>query len=306
MERFRQIGYKILFPGPAVVGFGAVAAAALLGYVFAFAREDSPIAYPAYVLSAYALTIACAWAAKSGKRAKKELEAIIHKIPLAHRCLTDLPFRLHVSLYLALGFNVLYAGLKFGLGVYYHSVWFGTLAVYYFLLAVMRFMLLRHAKRKAFGAELISELEQFRMCGVILLLMNVALLGVVVLVVRKNEGFQYAGYLIYVMAMYAFYNMITAVRNVVKFRQFNSPVMSAAKVINLASALVSMLALETAMLNQFSKETDPEAFRQVMTAATGGCVCVMVLAIAVYMIARSTRQIGRLRTQALEEGEEKQ
>lgn len=60
----------------------------------------------------------------------------------------------------------------------------------------------------------------------ILLLMNVALLGVVVLVVQDNESFHYAGYLIYVVAMHAFYNIISAVMDVVKYRKYNSPVMS--------------------------------------------------------------------------------
>ena len=45
------------------------------------------------------------------------------------------------------------------------------------------------------------------------------------------------------MAMYAFYNIITPVMNVVKYRKYRSPVMSAAKVINLAAALVGQSAV---------------------------------------------------------------
>ena len=99
--------------------------------------------------------------------------------------------------------------------------------------------------------------------------------------IRKNEGFQYAGYLIYIMAMYAFYNIITAVMNVVKYRKYRSPVMSAAKVVSLAATLVSMLSLETAMLTQFGS-TDSEQSRRIMTACTGAGVCTMILAMAVY------------------------
>ena len=46
--------------------------------------------------------------------------------------------------------------------------------------------------------------------------MNVALAGIVILVVHENSGFEYPGMLIYVMAMYAFYAAITAVWNVVQ------------------------------------------------------------------------------------------
>ena len=295
MGRFKRILHRLLFPGPAVVLLSVPTAAVLLIDKFAFAGEYSPIAYPSYVFSAYTLTIVCAWVVKNGRSAKAGLTSAIHRIPLAHRYLTDVSFRLHVSLYLSLGMNVLYAVMKFIFGVWYHSVWFGTLAVYYFFLAVMRFGLLYHANRNGFGKNIPAELRQYRMCGIVLMLMNVALSGVVILVVRKNEGFQYAGYLIYFMAMYAFYNMIMAVMNVVKYRKYHSPVMSAAKVISLAAALVSMLSLETAMLAQFDKGQNPKPFRRIMTGCTGGGVCAMVLGIAVYMVIQSTKQLGQLK-----------
>ena len=92
------------------------------------------------------------------------------------------------------------------------------------------------------------------------------------------------------MAMYAFYNIITAVMNVVKYRKYRSPVMSAAKVVSLAAALVSMLSLETAMLTQFGS-TDSEMFRRIMTSCTGAGVCTIILAMAVYMIYHATREL---------------
>ncbi|MGM9618666.1 MAG: hypothetical protein ACI3W8_02335 [Oscillospiraceae bacterium] len=303
MERFGRILRRALFPGPAVVIISVPLAAALLTYTFACEQEDSPVAYLAYVLSAYSLTIVCAWTAKYARGARRTVETAIHRNRLAHRYLTDVSFKTHVSLYVSLGLNLLYAALKLFYGVYYRSVWFGTLAVYYILLAVMRFSLLRHVSRNALGKNLASELRQYRLCGVILMLMNIALTGVVILVVQKNEGFAYAGYLIYVMAMYAFYNIITAVRDVVRFRKYKSPVMSAAKAVRLAAALVSMLSLETAMLTQFDERNGP-AFRQLMTGLTGGGVCLLVLAMAVFMIARASGQLRALREQGAGETEE--
>ena len=290
MERFKQILLKILFPGLAVVAISVPVAAALLTYIFAFGHEYSPVAYVSYAFSAYSFTILCASVVKKSRGAKQDIQQVIHNNKLAHRYLTDIPFKVQVSLYLSLGINIFYAGLKLFYSVYYCSVWFATLGVYYFMLAVMRFLLLRHSNRNAFGEDLVSELKQYRMCGVILMMMNIALSGVVVLVVSDNEGFAYAGYLVYVMAMYAFYNMITAVRDVVKYRKFNSPVMSAAKAVKLAAALVSMLSLETAMLAQFNEREDP-VFRKLMSGITGGCVCMVVLGIAVFMIVKSTRQL---------------
>lgn len=287
MERFKRILNRFLFPGTAVVVISVPVAAALLIYIFTQGEEYSPIAYLSYTLSAYSLTIVCAWIVRFPK---KDFKAVLHRNPYVHRYLTDVPFKIHVSLYLSLGINLLFAALKLFFGIFYRSVWFGTLAVYYFMLAVMRFLLLRHVNRNGIGTNIRSERKRYRLCGIILLLMNSALSGVVILVVRKNEGFRYPGYLIYVVAMYAFYNIITAVMEVVKYRKYKSPVMSAAKAIKLAAAMVSMLALETAMLAQFDAENGPR-FRQLMTGLTGGGVCLIVLVMAVFMIVQSTKQL---------------
>lgn len=65
--------------------------------------------------------------------------------------------------------------------------------------------------------------------------------------------------------------------------------MSAAKVISLTAALVSMLSLETAMLAQFGR--DDVRLRQIMISATGTGVCAIVLGMAVFMIAKSTKAL---------------
>ena len=137
-----------------------------------------------------------------------------------------------------------------------------------------------------------SGWRRYRFCGVVLLFMNQALAVIAVIVVKQNKGFEYAGFLIYAMALYAFYVVITSVINVVKFRKYGSPTMSAAKAINLTAALVSMLSLETAMLAQFGG--DDVMFRQIMTSATGAGVCTIVLGMAVFMIAKSTKVLKNI------------
>lgn len=291
MDRFKKILHKLLFPGLAAVLISVPIAAAFLCYTFLSKDESSPIAYVSYALSAYSLTIVCAQIAKLPR---DRFRAALHRNPHIHRYLTDIPFRTHVSLYLSLGINLLFAAMKLYYGVRYRSIWFGTLAVYYIFLAVMRFLLLRHLSRTGIGKDFASELRQYRLCGVILLLMNTALLGVVILVVVEKEGFSYKGYLIYVVAMYAFYSVISAARDVVKYRKYSSPVLSASKAIKLAAALVSMLSLETAMLAQFGAQSS-EQFRLIMTGLTGCAICLLVLATAIVMLCRSGQQLQALK-----------
>ena len=150
----------------------------------------------------------------------------------------------------------------------------------------------RQIHRKPVGKDITAEFRRYRACGVILLLMNQALVGIIIYMVTQNRGFSYPGLMIYAMAMYTFYITISDVFNVVKYRNHGSPVISAAKTISLTAALVSMLSLETAMLAQFG--SDETEFRRIMLGISGGVVCAFVLAMAVFMIARSTKKLTRL------------
>ena len=295
MKRFKEIIWKILFPNAASLLSLGLISAVLLICTFAFHFKHTIFAYLSYTLSAYTTTTACLMAYI---KIKNTIALLENKNENVKRYLNDVSFRTHVSLYASLSINIVYAIAKFIAGIFYHSFWFGSIAVYYFCLAAMRFMLLRHANRNAFGKDQIAEYKQYRICGATLMLLNLALTGMVILVVVKNYTYQYPGTMIYAMGAYTFYNTITAIINVAKFRQQNSPALSAAKVINLASALVSMLALETAMLEQFGSGESP-MFRRTMTSATGGAICLIVLGMAVYMVVRSTRKLTRLKNQAV-------
>ena len=290
MGRWKRICKRLLFPKWQLVLLSVPVAVAGLVYAFTGDRQEEWVAIPAYVFSFCSLTWVCALVVSSAGHWRQDIAGVIDRTPVVKRYLTDVSFSMNVSLYRSLGLNVFYAVSKLGFGIYYRSAWFVILAAYYLLLAIMRFSLLRYFARNAYGADPKAEWKRYRLCGWLLLVMNIALTGMVILVVLKNEGFHYAGYLIYVMAVYAFYSVTMAVRNVVKYRKYHSPVMWAAKALQLAAALVSMLALETAMLAQFG-ENDTARSRMVMTGCTGAGVCAIVLGIAVYMIVRSTKKL---------------
>lgn len=297
-QKMMKIMKKIFFLPPVPTLLIAIPSFVFVFYVLAKETVAPVIAYFSYVLSAYAMIITITGTVDIVKWIRKGIDQHpfvrrILSIPFVERYFSETIFRAEVSLYPSLLINLLYAGIKLFSGIRYGSVWFGTLAVYYILLAVMRFALLFHVRKKR--DDLISELKICRLCGMILMVLDWALTGIVVLVVRKNSGFEYPGMLIYAMALYTFYAVITAVRNVIKFRKYGSPVISAIKVINLTAALVSMLSLQTAMMTQFGAARDA-AFRQRMSAITGTGVSILVLGMAVMMIARTTNQISKWKT----------
>ncbi|HIZ56140.1 MAG TPA: hypothetical protein H9671_08070 [Firmicutes bacterium] len=290
MKNPKRILHKLLFPGVVVVILSVPVGAGLLAYTFLVAGDNSPVAYVSYLVSAYSLTIVCTNLFPIVRKGNQW----VYQNPYIRRYFEDIPFKLRISLYSSFVINLLYAGVNAFSGIYYRSPWFGSLAAYYIFLSVMRLLLVRYTHKHGFGENKLAEWRHYRLCGVILAMMTAALSGVVILVIRQNRGFEYAGFLIYIMAMYTFYITIMAVVNVVRYRKYNSPVMSAARVVNLVAALVSMLSLETAMLAQFDTENTSPYFRQIMTGITGGAVCVMVVGMGVYMVVRSTRQLKKL------------
>ena len=75
----------------------------------------------------------------------------------------------------------------------------------------------------------------------------------------------------------------------IQYRKYHQPLLSATKVVNL-SALVSMLVLETAMLEQFDNSQNPEAFRKIMTSVTSIAVCSVILLMVKLSLIRIIRQ----------------
>lgn len=294
MESLKKFLKALIFPKTIVIVLCVPIAAALLIYTFGFYGESGIVAYISYVFSAYALIILCTGiglAAKRVGKTKNKVVEIASQNPYVNRYMKDAAFKTKISLLLSLVLNAGYAVLKFVTGIFDGSAWLITLAAYYVLLMIMRLLLLRHLGRST--SDMKSEWKRCRACGIVLIFMNIILIGIVVLVLRRNEGVEYAGYLIYAMALYDFYTMTMAVINLIKSRKHNSPVLTAAKAINVAVALITMLSLETAMLTQFGGDSDP-AFRHDMIAYTGGGICIIVIIMAVFMIAKATQSLKRM------------
>lgn len=296
MKRVKEIMKRIFFlpPIPTVV---ISVPAFILVFVMLGTGSSSVLAYISYLLSAYAMVITVTGFKGIARAVRNGIENLppvikLRSTPLGKRLLGDVIFRSEITLHGGLCMNLLYTALNLFSGIRYRSTWFIALAFYYMLLSVMRAVLVRYVHSRPIGEDISSELRHYRVCGIILLFMNQALVGIVVAMVTQNRGFSYSGLLIYMMALYTFYITIAAVVNVVKFRKHGSPILSAAKVISLTAALVSMLSLATAMIAQFGQD-DEEEFRRIMIGAFGGAVCAVVLAMAIYMIVRSTKQLRK-------------
>ena len=297
MNRLKAIVMRLLFlPG------WAVAVVSLSGYggllwVFG-AGQAGPLAYLAYLLSAYALAVDIAAlpgiqaALRRRVRHFKEYSRILRalrKTAFGAKYLDDRTFRAKISLYQSMAVNFLYTVFRAVLGVRYVSPWFISLAVYYLMLGALRaYLAIRYRKRPGGADTPAYEWRCYQTTGCLLLLLNIPMSGMVVLMVRTNSGFVYPGLVIYLSAMYTFYMTAHSVVNLHRFRKMDSPILLAGKAVSFISAAMSLLGLQTAMITQFGG--NDSGFRRQMNAVTGAGVCALVIAAAVYMIVHSRRR----------------
>lgn len=291
--KWKNFFTKLLFPPIWVIAILTVLSGAALTAVFIKKLEETPVSYAVYIISFYTLTVLCMFFAMVLPKRYKQIKQKIYDNPLGNRFMTDAEYKTHISLYGSLAVNLLYAATNLISGIWYVSAWSVTLSAYYMILAVMRFLLLRFIGRVGIGKDRYLALRRSRLCGIILIPLNVVLSGVVILVVVNDHGFHYNGILIYVMAMYTFFVTVQAIINMVKYRKYNSPIMSTAKMISLTAALVSMLSLETAMLYEFGQEMSAEN-KKLFIVLTGMGVGIVIITMSVYIIVRSTKEIKKL------------
>lgn len=113
-----------------------------------------------------------------------------------------------------------------------------------------------------------KQWKRYRFCGALLIVMNLALSTIIFYIVYQNRGFSYHYIQTIAMATYTFTITTVAIVNAIRYRNYEQPTVSAVKFVSMAAALVSMLSLESAMLNAFGEESG-ENFRQLMTGLTG-------------------------------------
>ena len=293
---WKKIAKKLLFPNVFLIIVLTFISAAALVYVFVNGLVEAPIAYFVYLLSFYTLTVFVIFLCMVLPKQYQKIKQKIYENPWGKRYMTDAGFRTHVSLYVSLGINLLYVGMNGISSIIYRTRWFAILAVYYLILAVMRFLLLKYARKSGIGSNRLGELQKARVCSVILLNLNFILTGAVLMILYQNKGYEYHGILIYAMAAYTFYITINAIVNLIRYRKYKSPVMTISKIIVLCSALVSMLSLETAMFSQFGQDMNPES-RQLMIILTGAGISIAIIGMSSYMIVKTSEELQELKKQ---------
>ena len=153
----------------------------------------------------------------------------------------------------------------------------------------MRFYLLRYTKDHQLCEDMKKELQSYRFCAVVLLLLNVILSVIVFYITWQNKGFLHNAFTTVVISVYTAVSVVKSLYNLIKYRKYKSPVLNAVKIIGVTSSAVSLLTLETTL---FKNGGIP---RRLIVGITGLVVISFVLATAVYMIIFANKRLKTIK-----------
>lgn len=269
-----------------LVSGGGLAAVFLLGY------DTHPLGNAVFVLSAYTLTAAVFWCIKRLPSFIRNTRARLGYMPIVGRYMADDAYKVKISLAGNFLYNAAFAAFYLVSGLINRSYWLGGLGIYYLLLSILRYPLLRYIHRKE-APDPLKEYRLYRNTGIRMLPLNCSLSLIFGLMLIRDETYSYPGLMIFAVAAFTFSSLVMAIVHVIHYRKHKSPVLSASRAVQFTVALVSLMTLESAMLEAFSEGN--VVFEDTMKTLTAIGVYLIALSLSIGMIIRGHRGIQRIK-----------
>ena len=278
-------GWKKIFPFPVwadVLMFAAFGAGLI--WIFANNLEMWWPSYILYALSAYSLTALCV----KLPGAIRGTQSWMENHPKVEGLLKNKELHFKLELYLEQIINFAYGIFKIVSGVIVSSAWIGADGIYNFVQALIQlFQILR---RKNPGT-IEKQWKSYRLCGVLIQLMHLTLIGIVFQMVNWHRGEASGEIMIIATAAFAFYKFISSFIVLAKDRKHTHPVDSSVRMLELSQAIFAMFSLQAGLLRTFGTG---ESWEHWLNLAVGCVVCLLTVAMGIYMIRRANREIKNL------------
>lgn len=175
-------------------------------------------------------------------------------------------------------FNMVYSAYHIIFGITTHSWWFFTIGIYYAILSIVRFVVLRHKGKKHFV---------IRFTGIMLMVLSLSLVGTVILAFVKDRGTEFPLIVMLAIAVYTFTKITLATIKWIKARKSKSVKLITLRNISFADAFVSIFSLQRSMLVSFEGMSEIEI--RIMNVATGSAVCIIVFLLGLNLVQQKRR-----------------
>ena len=299
MNKFKAIINKIKYPkGWALILFYVLTIIIISTTItlLCLGFTEKFYSYILYVLSFICLTYFIYTIIYFVPKTKANIIKWANKYEFTNNLLRNYGFRTVIFSTFTFTFNTLYALFQTIMAISTLSIWYGALATYYIILSTMRGGTIvnnkRSKNRKSDYYLLESKkLKNYRNCGILLIVLILTFSIAIVQMVVANQGFAHPGLMIYAFAFYAFYKITLAIINIVKAQKQEDVVVKCLRNINMADALISILALQTAMFQEFSPNSP---LNSKFNAITGAVVSILTLSLGIYMIINAKQKLNKI------------
>ena len=195
--------------------------------------------------------------------------------------------------------HVIFALLNIFVGVFTRSLWTLSVGVVIAALNVGKSYVASGAFTNGDideGAESIESLKRCRNAGVALALLVIAMSGTVMRLVVHGFGGSSSGALIDAYALYALLQIIISLVNLVRARKEELVQVKGVRAFSLASALISIFALQTVLLSRVGWESLPvQMTRRIAEGVVGSGVCAGMIALGVWLARSASIRLAERR-----------
>ena len=179
--------------------------------------------------------------------------------------------------------NAAFCAYHITFGIITNSWWLLTVGIYYGVLSIIRFVVLRAKSSSCFITKF---------TGAMLMLLALTLVGTVILAIAHDRGIVMHEILMIAMATYSFARITLAIINLIKARKSSSAKIITLRNISLSDACVSIFALQRSMLVSFGDMSQSDIC--IFNAVIGTAVCVIVFMLGLNLVRNKKRWFRNL------------
>lgn len=281
----RWNGWKWIFPLPAWAGVALfLVCCAALVWIFTNGLDMWWPSYILYGLSGYMLLSLCIKLPGAIRMEKKWMES--H--PKIAGILKNRDLKFSLELYAEQFINFAYGIYKIAAGVVVGSAWIGADGIYNLTQALIQlFQILRRRK----PGTIQQQWKSYRLCGLLIFLMHLTLTGIVFQTVNWNRVEESGEIMIIATAAFAFYKFISSFVDLAMDRKHAHPIDSSVRMLELSQAFFAIFSLQAGLLHTFGTG---ESWEHWLNLAVGCVICMLTVAMGIYMVYRANREIKAL------------
>lgn len=196
-------------------------------------------------------------------------------------------YRAWLTLIGSASINIAYSVFKFITGFIHGSLWIGAIAVYYFLVSVLRYVLIYQTHKNAVQQDeriyKTNMLKSYEVTGWWMLALNVLIMAFGGQMLWVNRTYNFPPYILVGGACFTLFCLCNSIYNLIKNRKLQHPLFAATKNISLTCSLLSILSFQTSLIAQFGDFLSPSG-RRISNSVTGALVMIAIFSIAIRMI----------------------